>query len=361
LTDNGRTGFPRVAFVYPNPRRELAREVALGHAPDTTLLGQNHLPQLGVDAVVHDPPAAAPQFRRFAWHARELVVPWQLGSRVDLVFTPLLNLLPLAARLRGRPGVVGVNFGHCTIWQRSSPARRRLLRRSLRSAETIVCLGPWQRELLIAQTGIPADRVAVARLGVDAGYFTPRAAQARSEPLVVAVGKDPARDYASFVDAVSGLGVKAEIACLPRNLDGVRLPPSVRARFVSAAELRTLYADAACVVLPQRRADYPYGSEGGGLTALLEAMAMARPIVVTDRPMLRDYVEHENQVVFAPAEDPVALAAAIERVLSDAQLARSLGASARERVDAGLTTRHFAEQLVPIFERAAGDGARRSS
>jgi len=31
---------PRVTFVYPNPRRELAAEVAAGRAPDTTLLGQ---------------------------------------------------------------------------------------------------------------------------------------------------------------------------------------------------------------------------------------------------------------------------------------------------------------------------------
>jgi hypothetical protein len=33
----------RVAFVYPNPRSQLAREVDAGEAPDSTLLGQNHL------------------------------------------------------------------------------------------------------------------------------------------------------------------------------------------------------------------------------------------------------------------------------------------------------------------------------
>ena len=50
--------------------------------------------------------------------------------------------------------------------------------------------------------------------------------------------------------------------------------------------LGELYAGAACVVLPQRRPEYPYGSEGGGLTALLEALAMAKPLVASDKPIL---------------------------------------------------------------------------
>jgi glycosyltransferase involved in cell wall biosynthesis len=114
--------------------------------------------------------------------------------------------------------------------------------------------------------------------------------------------------------------------------------------------LRELYAGAACVVIPQRRPDYPYGSEGGGLTSLLESMAMARPTVISDRPILHDYVTDGENAVVVPPEDPAALAAAIERVLADPG---SLGAAARLRVEAELTTRHLAERLVPILRAAA--------
>ena len=41
------------------------------------------------------------------------------------------------------------------------------------------------------------------------------------------------------------------------------------------------------MVVPQRHPSNPAGSEGGGITALLEAMAMGRPVVATDRPVLR--------------------------------------------------------------------------
>jgi glycosyltransferase involved in cell wall biosynthesis len=133
----------------------------------------------------------------------------------------------------------------------------------------------------------------------------------------------------------------------------VRLPPGTRARAVSSGELRELYAGAACVVVPQRRQEYPYGSEGGGLTSLLETLAMARPLVATDRPILHDYVTHEETALVVPPEDPEALAAAIGRVLGDAELARRLGEAGRARVEAELTTRRLAERLAPILRAAA--------
>jgi glycosyltransferase involved in cell wall biosynthesis len=343
------SGPPKVAFVYPNPRAELAVQVAAGEAPDSTLLGQNHLAELGVDARLHDPALTRRGGGRLRWNLREVTLPWELGD-ADVAFTPLAALFPLVARARRRPRVVVVNYGLCTIWDRSSRARRRLLSSSLRSAAAVVCLGEWQRERLEEQTGA---RTTTALLGIDARYFAPRDAPA-GEPYVLTVGKDLARDYTTFAEAVRRLGVRAEIAAYPRNLEGVRLPPGARARAVPPGELRELYAGAACVVVPQRRQEYPYGSEGGGLTSLLETLAMARPLVATDRPILHDYVTDEETALLVPPEEPEALAAAIRRVLDDAEVARRLGAAGRAHVEAELTTRRFAERIAPVLRAAAG-------
>jgi glycosyltransferase involved in cell wall biosynthesis len=334
--------------VYPNPRAELAAQVAAGEAPDSTLLGQNHLASLGIDAHIHDPALTRRGGGRLRWNLRELVLPWELGD-ADAAFTPLAGLFPLAARARRRPRVVVVNYGLCTIWERSSPARRALLGRSLRSAAAVVCLGEWQRRRLEEQTG---TRATTALLGIDERYFTPRSPPA-GEPYVLAVGKDLARDYGTFVQAVAPLGVRVEIAAYPRNLEGVRLPPQARARVASAAELRELYAGASCVVVPQRRPEYPHGSEGGGLTSLLETLAMARPLVASDRPILHDYVTEGETALLVPPEDSPALRAAVERVLGDEELARRLGEAGRARVEAELTTRRFAERIASILEAAA--------
>jgi glycosyltransferase involved in cell wall biosynthesis len=337
---------PRVAFVYPNPRRELAADVAAGLAPDTTLLGQNHLAELGLHATVEDFETRGGRLR---WNLREPAIAWRLATRADVVFTPLAALLPLVAGARGRPKVVVVNYGLCTIWERSGAARRRILRASLRSAARVVCLGSSQREQLLAQTGLPPEQVVVVRLGVDERFFLPQAQPKADDPLVLAVGKDLARDFATFVEAVESLGVRGAIACLPRNVEGIRLPARVRTRFVGPAELRELYRDAACVVVPQRRAEYPYGSEGGGLTALLEAMASARAVVASERPILADYVVPEETALLVRPEEPAALAAAIRRLLSDRTLAARLGSTARRSIETGMTTRHFAQGIAPVL------------
>jgi glycosyltransferase involved in cell wall biosynthesis len=119
--------------------------------------------------------------------------------------------------------------------------------------------------------------------------------------------------------------------------------------FIPTAELRDLYAGAACVVVPQRADGYPYGSEGGGLTTICEALAMAKPVIATERAILHDYLEDDELV---PPVDPPALRAAIERVLSDDAM-RQRGEQMRRRAEERHSTRRFAETLAPILRSAA--------
>ena len=231
-----------------------------------------------------------PHMRTNGTHLREVTAPWEVG-RVDAVFTPLATLFPLVARLRPRVGVVVVNYGLCLTYDRSTRARRRLLSAALRSARTVVCLGDSQSALTAEQTGAGTTTVP---LGIDERFWAPREPPPDREPYVLAVGKDLARDYATLAEALRGIDAPAEFAVYPRNLEGIDLPRNVRAQVVGPEELRDLYAGAACVVLPQRREGYPYGSEGGGLTALLEAWAMGKPVIATDRAIVRDYVTEER-------------------------------------------------------------------
>jgi glycosyltransferase involved in cell wall biosynthesis len=244
--------------------------------------------------------------------------------------------------------VIVVNYGLCTTWQRSTRARRRLLSSSLRAADAVVCLGESQSQLTREQTGA---RAVTVPLGTDERFWAPRKGST-GEPRVLAVGKDLARDYRTFAEAVRGIDAPVDVVAHPRNLVGVRLRAHVRTYLDGRAELRELYAAAGCVVLAQQPDGYPYGSEGGGLTALLEAWATARPVVATDRSIIRDYVS-EPTAVTVPPGDPAALRAAIERVLRDRELAARLGAAGREQVEREHTTRRFAERLAPLIRASA--------
>jgi len=340
----------KATFVYPNSRRDLLAEIERGDAPDSTLHGALHLHEHGIEVAFHDPlltrrPLPSP-LARVAWSLREVTAPFELG-RTDVVFTPLAALLPLAARPRRLP-VVTINFGLNLIWRRASAARRRVLRRSLHASARVICLGESQRAELVEAASLDPERVVSMVIPVDEGFFRP--AGDGDGRVVVSVGKDLARDYGTLLDAVRPLDVEAHVVAHTRNLEGLSPPPNVSVRDgLSFLELRDLYARAACVVLPQRRESYAYGSEGGGLTALLEAMAMGKPIVVSERSIFRDYVDDGVEALVVPPEDPSALRAAIERVLSDRELGRRLGAAARARVERSHTSREFAARLAPLL------------
>jgi glycosyltransferase involved in cell wall biosynthesis len=346
----------RVAFVYPNSRTRLVEEVARGNAPDTGLLGQNHLAELGIDAFVHEPKvrhlrAQGGLMHRLTWNARELTLPLELRD-TDVLCTPLVNLAPLAARALRRPRVVVLNYGISTLYDRSSPMRRRVLKHALASSHAVLCLGESQRRTLLGQLPLDPARVRVVPLGVDERYHAARALPTGGH--VLAVGRDLARDYATLAAAAAHYDAPTIVVAEERNLVGVELPQNVTTvRGIPFVELRALYEGARCVVLPLRREGYRLGTEGGGLTALLEAMASGRPIVATRRPIVEDYVTDGQTALLAPPEEPEALASRVRTVLDDDALADRLGRAARQRVEERHTTRQFAERLAAILHEAA--------
>ncbi|WP_421119177.1 glycosyltransferase family 4 protein [Aquihabitans daechungensis] len=92
---------------------------------------------------------------------------------------------------------------------------------------------------------------------------------------------------------------------------------------VTDVELARRFAEAPCVVAPAFNEDY-------GLTAI-EAMAQAKPVIVcADGGGLTELVEHERTgLIVEPT--PAAIAAAIDRLASDRDLAAELGANGLQR------------------------------
>jgi glycosyltransferase involved in cell wall biosynthesis len=67
---------------------------------------------------------------------------------------------------------------------------------------------------------------------------------------------------------------------------------------------------------------------------LFEYMAMAKPVVASDLPSLREVLVDGETALLVPPEDPVALAAAVTAVLDDAALAAGLGERAQALANA---------------------------
>lgn len=101
-----------------------------------------------------------------------------------------------------------------------------------------------------------------------------------------------------------------------------------------AADVRPHIAEATAVVLPSYREGLP--------RSLLEAAAMARPMIASDVPGNRQLVEHETNGLLCKARDAASLAQAMERMGSmDPDQLAEMGRRARTLVE-----REYGQELV---------------
>ncbi|WP_176068826.1 glycosyltransferase family 4 protein [Anaeromyxobacter diazotrophicus] len=115
-----------------------------------------------------------------------------------------------------------------------------------------------------------------------------------------------------------------------------------------------LFARASVFALPALRE--PFG------LAFLDAMACAVPCVGTRVEAIPELVEHGRTGLLVPPADPVALAAALERLLARRDEARAMGARGRERVLARFTWSEVARRLGDVLAEALrGAGPRAGS
>lgn len=96
-------------------------------------------------------------------------------------------------------------------------------------------------------------------------------------------------------------------------------------------------------------------SESFGV-AIVEASAMALPVVVSDVGGLPEVVEHNRTGLVVPREDPIALCNAMERLASDKDLGMRLGLAGRSKVEKEYEWDKNVSQVIDIYEEVLKSG-----
>lgn len=220
-----------------------------------------------------------------------------------------------------------------------------------------------QRELLTQRLGVTEDKVVLMPFMVDTDFFSPRPAPAGRRPVICSAGLER-RDYPTLIDALNGLDVDVVIAAASpwsrqRNqLAGVEMPENVDVRQLDHFDLRDLYAESDVFVMPLDDVDFQ-----AGITAILEAMAMGLPVVVTRSSGQTDTIVDEENGLYVPPADSAALREAVVRLLEDRSEASRLGTSGRNWVVRNADVWHYARSLGEVADEAlaAAVGAPRSA
>ena len=171
-----------------------------------------------------------------------------------------------------------------------------------------------------------------------------------SEEDYIFAGGDGHRDYPTLLDAVSGLGCRTIIAALGSNWHrGAVVPAEVTAGPTNKEEFRKLMAGARLVVLPMEGGHVHVGGE----QTYLNAMAMGKPVIVTDNKGAPDYIEHGVNGLIVPPGDSVALRRAIKSVIDDRRFAATLARNARKTYDTHSTPLCM-QKILRLVESVVG-------
>jgi glycosyltransferase involved in cell wall biosynthesis len=295
---------------------------------------------------------------------------WRLYRRERPLIVHHVALKPtllggIAARLARVPGVVSMIAG--TGYLGTAPAARARLIGGvarlawpwllLRPGSRVIVQNEEDRRALAALRPDAADRIAlIAGSGVDLERFRPTPEPAA--PPIVAL-------YAGRMIAIKGVAtlVEAQQAVLRRGID-LRLvlagapdpenPSSIAAATLERwqalpgiswlghqEDIRPVLAAAHLAVLPS------LGGEGLP-KSLLEAAAMARPIVATDIPGVRMIAREGVNAILVPPGDAAALAEALVALAMDAARRSRLGAESRRLVE-GFSDAAVAAQTAAVY------------
>jgi glycosyltransferase involved in cell wall biosynthesis len=275
------------------------------------------------------------------------------------------ELVQLAARLSGARAVVRTE--HVPPQPPITRKGKLLVHLRDRFLARVICVSEQNRQEHLKALGRDEQQVTVVHNGVDLERFSPSVSGAGvAQEFGFAADAPIVGTIARLVERRKGLNYFLDMAAQVRLVS-----PRTRFLLVGDGELRPeLEAQAAALdlgsdvlVFTGARSDVPrlYAAMSvfvmpslyeGCQYSLLEAMAMARPIVSTAAGVAPVVIKDHQTGLMVPFEDAAAMSAAVVELLEDAALAGRLAQAGRELIAARFSLDAMVDELVSVYRAA---------
>ncbi|UCB51850.1 MAG: glycosyltransferase [Candidatus Zixiibacteriota bacterium] len=256
-----------------------------------------------------------------------------IRGRIDLVsaqwWIPGGLIGYLLSLFRGKPLIITSHGTDIRLLEKSHFSRK-LAGPVFERARYVTTVSGFLKEKLIRNTGVAREKVKVIPMPATPDTFAPTPLPTGAVKHILCVARfTPQKGLDYFLKACRtlkdrGVGFRAKIVgegplkeSLQEEIVKLHLEESVfLVDIVPQKELNQLYAESYLCVLPSIE-------EGFGLV-LVEAQLCRRPVVGTRSGGITDIIRDGESGLLVPPRDHEGLAQAMERVLTDKQLAESL-------------------------------------
>ena len=301
--------------------------------------------------------------------ARSALLQRMCSGPVDAVFIhtqvaallagPVMQRVPTVVSLDATPvnfDSQGGSYGHARSWPGVEAVKLRLNQLVFRRAAALVTWCRWAADSLVADYGVPEDKISVIHPGVDLTLFRPREHDGdRGAVRVLFVGGDFERKGGTdLLQALRRLGPRAELDIVTGS--AVELPPGLVCRVhrgltPQSPELVRLYREADIFALPSRGDCFPQ--------AVAEGLASGLAVVGSRTGGIPEMVdEGVNGCLVAPG-DPRGLGSALESLVDSYPTRRRMRLASRQLAeqehDADANNRQIIQLMVALAAAKARD------
>lgn len=251
----------------------------------------------------------------------------------------------------------GQRAKHLMIVHRIDVEKKRRLLDILRlytHIDIFLVYNTYNKQFIQSRWQLPPERVVFTPFMVDHHFFSKSAVDAdtpiqnlslNGKSLICAVGLE-FRDYPTLLKAVEGLDVHVVVAAgspWSKRTDstaGEAIPDNVTVQKFDFLNLRRLYHHSQLMVMPLYNVEFQ-----AGVTAILEGMAMEKPLVCSLTPGQTDVIEDGVNGLYVKPEDPAELRSAIVELLDEPAKAEELGRKARHTIESEMSLVKYVERL----------------
>lgn len=326
----------RVLYLFPNPRRHQSRRQILNEClkknyPDTLLLGLTRFNNFNIEYGLLDSAGFFGQIRPLLMLKNyDLIVCKDVTSGFFIGVLKKWNLIK-------KP----VIFLDIVVHKKISGVKLRFLRYILSGSERVIYCASSLKEILQDYFKITDRVLKYIPWSVDSIFFYPL--KAEQQQFVFSAG-DNDRDYLTLIEAIRNTGLELKIATnLPfkKSSQGIEIAP-----WLHPSVLKQEYAQAKFIVVPLY--NVPSAS---GATTLLESMAMAKAVIVSDSCGIRDFVKDGHDALVVKPRDILSLRKAIIYLNENPQERERLGVNARLTVEKYFNTAKQADSLIEAYRQ----------
>lgn len=307
------------------------RSYVHGSRPDPVALYRLLAERYGIDVEIIDPflSSKLPLLRRHMvyrgidpFRALKILL---LRRDVDLVLSVFESSVAVMTLLRQlmhyKPKLAIWDVIPDEVWR----PRKWLQNIAFPRVDSLLVLSENQINYLGKRWGI-GERATPVWQEIDTEFYQPQ--NFNIDGPILAIGDDHGRDWPTLIGALAPLDVEVIVKTRAK----LEVPSNARMRLkqissrMSFPELRELYAKASLVVIPLSET-----LNVSGVGSILESMAMGKPLVISDNPPIRDYLDPGRTAEVVPVGDAVKLRQAVLALKAAPERMRTMGSLARAR------------------------------